>query len=906
MVADVLVMAEKSDWQQSIDDYLQNNPGMTEEDAKKQAFLDAAISVGWDMTGGALSGGIMGGGASAIKNISAGVQQPQSTTQSGANAQGGNGQTAQEAAAEPAPWSPEWIKETIELGRGVDARKKQQSPSILENFEETLALGRGDPADPVAAAVEAFKENGTVTNKLAEAILNRSKAVARLREQVGLQLPDTASGRRNAIKAAVEQLAQVQSETIDEAGVTDGFTGMSGLTYNAEQADLLASLSTTAIQNATDLYGKKDITFNDIGISDAETRQAWIDAGLAYEETSPDGTKYIAVQSEMLMDERARRREAQRQTTVDTETQAGYDNENNQGGVANGTGEETQTVYRGGTEGAFGIQGKTRTEASDRSGVQEILGEATERSAQTVSNQKNDRLNDKPLLYDKAAHITPKTGSLLENVQRTFMHDYGIECYIIKDSAWRERDPACSRHGRVYIQESIDEATLSTAVPHESTHAMRQLGFSPYMDFFPVVQDSIISGSENGQKLLYLAGAQCGIDPLAISTDEEYYRFYSELNAIVYGLERAGIIDNPNFEFGYIPSAFHNYNSYIAELDSIHEQFRQQVKAERSAAEGQANESVGAATAWFDPNTRLQYENGTIPEGENPVRSDDLPKKDYTGKDVSRTARTVKGAKVTPDEFVDLLNKETVDGGLSYVKIANDATVQKAIDHISNEGWEAAKAQWQADVHNGKAGHSPKYIKNAWMLMSAAIHETTRRRPDVMLPEKEVNEKPYLDPEQIDAFVAAVKGHGQIEIAALMELSSLRRSKMLAVKPEHIDFKTGTSRRTVPIIPPLLEALQVADLTGEYVINLTGGWICTKINEICRKNGLPEVGNHGLRHSFASLAYHLQIPEKIALEIGGWKDTGTMHKIYTHLAKKDIANRARDFTNYFRKTDTAK
>ena len=59
------------------------------------------------------------------------------------------------------------------------------------------------------------------------------------------------------------------------------------------------------------------------------------------------------------------------------------------------------------------------------------------------------------------------------------------------------------------------------------------------------------------------------------------------------------------------------------------------------------------------------------------------------------------------------------------------------------------------------------------------------------------------------------------------------------------------------------------------------------------------MGVHGLRHSFASLAYHLQIPEKIAMEIGGWSDDGTMRKIYTHLAQKDIADRAKDFSNFF-------
>ena len=60
------------------------------------------------------------------------------------------------------------------------------------------------------------------------------------------------------------------------------------------------------------------------------------------------------------------------------------------------------------------------------------------------------------------------------------------------------------------------------------------------------------------------------------------------------------------------------------------------------------------------------------------------------------------------------------------------------------------------------------------------------------------------------------------------------------------------------------------------------------IRKICEANSLPDVGIHGLRHSFASLAYHLQIPEMIAAEIGGWSDTATMHRIYTHIAQEDV------------------
>ena len=230
--------------------------------------------------------------------------------------------------------------------------------------------------------------------------------------------------------------------------------------------------------------------------------------------------------------------------------------------------------------------------------------------------------------------------------------------------------------------------------------------------------------------------------------------------------------------------------------------------------------------------------------------------------------------------------------------------------------------KWQAAVKRESKGKTPKYISNVWGLISSAIFEETGRRPNVKLPAKERNQRPYLEPEQIETFVKAINGES-IEIPALLELSSLRRSEMLAVKWEDVDLdrkiiyvrgamvysedgmvhkkqnKTSSSTRTVPIIPPLMEALKSADRKSEYVVTLNGSWIYTRINEICEANGLPKVGNHGLRHSFASLAYHLQIPEKIAMEIGGWADDGTMRKIYTHLSQKDIAKRAEDFRNFF-------
>lgn len=53
-VADILVMAEKSDYQLKIQAYMES--GMSKEEATKQALLDKCIELGWDAVGGFFSG----------------------------------------------------------------------------------------------------------------------------------------------------------------------------------------------------------------------------------------------------------------------------------------------------------------------------------------------------------------------------------------------------------------------------------------------------------------------------------------------------------------------------------------------------------------------------------------------------------------------------------------------------------------------------------------------------------------------------------------------------------------------------------------------------------------------------------------------------------------------------------
>ena len=93
--------------------------------------------------------------------------------------------------------------------------------NIDELVDETIAQHTGAPADPVSAAVDGFRQSGTVTNKQATDILNSVKAVQQIVKETGVKLDGlTASGRRAAVKQAVMDYAQKQAVQAEQ-----NFTG---------------------------------------------------------------------------------------------------------------------------------------------------------------------------------------------------------------------------------------------------------------------------------------------------------------------------------------------------------------------------------------------------------------------------------------------------------------------------------------------------------------------------------------------------------------------------------------------------------------------------------------------------------------------------------------------------------
>lgn len=287
--------------------------------------------------------------------------------------------------------------------------------------------------------------------------------------------------------------------------------------------------------------------------------------------------------------------------------------------------------------------------------------------------------------------------------------------------------------------------------------------------------------------------------------------------------------------------------------------------------------------------------------------------KDYYSKARAAKSGLIETKKAAPkitlgtaiDSYIDsntnVLSPSTVKAYKSYRKYRFQSVIDKDISSIQN---------WQKVV-NDEANEkiSPKTLANAWRLITASMKAQNIEVPDVSLPKAPKAQRPWLDYEQIKTFIKAVNG-ADCELAALLALHGLRRSELLAITADKVDTKKGlmeisgamvfdsegdliekatnknsTSQRIVHIVIPRLYDL-IKGKEGRLVTTHPNT-LRSQINAVCKSAGLPLVGFHGLRHSFASLAYHLGWSEMTTMKEGGWSNTQTVHNIYTHLATQD-------------------
>ena len=288
------------------------------------------------------------------------------------------------------------------------------------------------------------------------------------------------------------------------------------------------------------------------------------------------------------------------------------------------------------------------------------------------------------------------------------------------------------------------------------------------------------------------------------------------------------------------------------------------------------------------------------------IRQAELIKAEYnTGKRFDATAPLTLSHAI--DKYLEdkknILSPAPIKGYRSIQDSRFQNVMYKSVAEIKN---------WQKVVNEESYLCSAKTLNNAYGFIKSVLRYCNVEPVDVKLPQIVPHEREWLEPEQIPIFLNAIKGK-PCEIGALLALHSFRRSEIFALTKKNFNFdkkyiqtsgavvldennkfvhkreqKTVKSGRVVPIMIPRLETLVKAlPDNDKKLVTCYPDTLRKWINKICEENNLPKVGNHGLRHSFASLAYSLKWSEQETMRIGGWDDPTVMRKIYTHLAEKD-------------------
>lgn len=208
----------------------------------------------------------------------------------------------------------------------------------------------------------------------------------------------------------------------------------------------------------------------------------------------------------------------------------------------------------------------------------------------------------------------------------------------------------------------------------------------------------------------------------------------------------------------------------------------------------------------------------------------------------------------------------------------------------------------QAFVNRLALNKSPKTVRNAHGLLVSVLNVYAPElniRTTLPKPQKKIKHLP-----EVADVLRAIKG-SEIELPCLLALwCSLRMSEIRGAKKSNISgdvltvcdtivtaekesierhaTKTTESTRQIRLPEPIKALISALPEGQQYLTTLSGQAIYKRFSRLLERNGLPHMTFHDLRHMNASVMLALGIPDKYAMERGGWSSPHIMKSVYQH------------------------
>lgn len=235
-----------------------------------------------------------------------------------------------------------------------------------------------------------------------------------------------------------------------------------------------------------------------------------------------------------------------------------------------------------------------------------------------------------------------------------------------------------------------------------------------------------------------------------------------------------------------------------------------------------------------------------------------------------------------------------------------------------------------------KGGLSASTVNRIRMTVSAIFSTAVRKgmleknpAANTTPPKIEHKKKPFLDADECQRLLSILEQEEKVQLKVMITTllyTGLRSGELLGLRWEDINFKEGTisvnhtltplhgeytlstpktasSERILKMPTELIALLHKHKIWqaerklalggdwkdyGQLFSNESGGWYNrTTLNQqfkrILKRNGLPDLHIHDLRHANASLLINAGIPAKVIAEHLGHHSTQTTENVYSHV-----------------------
>lgn len=225
----------------------------------------------------------------------------------------------------------------------------------------------------------------------------------------------------------------------------------------------------------------------------------------------------------------------------------------------------------------------------------------------------------------------------------------------------------------------------------------------------------------------------------------------------------------------------------------------------------------------------------------------------------------------------------------------------------------------QAYINKLSLYKSAKTIRNAHGLLVSVLHiYAPNMRISTTLPkvQKKIKQLPTVQE------VMRVVVGSEIELPCLLAMwCSLRMSEVRGVRKSDIkdgvltiqntivtadgeniekqQTKTIESTRQIKLPERILQLINELPKEQIYITLLSGQAIYKRFSRLLEANGVQHMTFHDLRHMNASVMLALNIPDKYAMERGGWSSPHVMKSVYQHTFSAERKAADEKIDNYF-------